>query len=158
MCSPMIAMAALAVASTAAEKKAQVDAGNAQVHAAEDQAQQQANQSYAQSTQQLGERAQQAQAQRARMSVAAGEAGVSGNSFHEAIADSLMRQSMDAAAIQKQAEFNSAAIDTNLRSATAGTKVNPAAAGLQIASAGVGGYYQGREIEEYRNRAKANAA
>lgn len=148
MCAPVAAMTALAVASSAASVYSQTQSANAQVDAANKQAQQAANQQAYATEAEMGERVKQARAEQAKMTVAAGEAGVGGLSFEAAITDSLLQQNLDLGAIQKQGQFNNAAIKTNLESATAGTRINKVAAGLQVATAGANGYITGKNIED----------
>ena len=152
MCDP-VSMSVLAIASAGAGAYSQHKAANAQVDAANEQAEAQAEEMTAQRDQQIGQRVEAARAERARMRVAAGEAGVSGASFEAQLRHSLGSVNQDVAVAKKQSSFNTRAINANLKSNTASTKgVNALSSGLQIASAGASGYSAGLDIKAKRKR------
>lgn len=86
-------------------------------------------------TVEIGRRARENRAQRARLRVAAGEAGVSGGSFEAAIRNSLARQARDEELIKLDARRGRRANTARYNSATSYIDgPNLALAGLQIAS------------------------
>jgi hypothetical protein len=138
MCEPVSlgTMGWLALGTTAAAGTAQAVSGYQQAQAAVDaadaQAEAQAEEYAATRDQQLGERVREARIQRSRMRVAAGEAGIGGQSFELQIQDSLGRQNQDAAVAKKQGGFTQRAI--NASNKNVGQGFNAISAGLQIAS------------------------
>lgn len=141
-------LAGLSIASTVASLGAQTIAANAQEDAITAQRRAQAEELQSRAETNLGERVKQARKERARLRVAAGEAGVGGASFEAAMRDSFAQQNQDAALIQKNLAFADRASASRARSAMASiNKPNALTAGLQIAGAGYSGYYQGKQIE-----------
>lgn len=150
MCEP-VSMTALAIASAGASAYGQLQGANAQVAAANEAAAAQAEEVEAQQSQQAGERIRAARREAARARVAAGEAGVAGNSFEAQLRQSFGAANQDIAVIAKQGGFTERSINTNLRSNTAGTRgITPLSTGLQIASAGASGYASGLQIRQAR--------
>lgn len=151
MCEPVTVLTTLSIASAAAGAIGQYQNASALVDASEEQAQNQAEEFAAQRDQQIGERVAQGRAERARLRVAAGEAGVSGNSFEAQIRQSLGDVNQDLAIAQKQSSFTGRSIQANLKSNTAGTRgVGGLNAGLQIAKGAVSGFETGLAIKQSR--------
>ena len=96
----------------------------------------------------MGERVKQGRAERARLRVAAGEAGVAGNSFDAAMMDAAFQQADDISAIGVDANYAQRASDARYRAGLASVR-NPGMleTGLQIASAGASGYAAGLQIK-----------
>jgi hypothetical protein len=153
MCEPTTIMAGLAVASTAMGVLGQNAAADAQLSGLETQRRNQAEELQTQADQNAGERVKQARRERARMRVAAGEAGAGGQSFEASLANSFGQQNHDLAAIARQSHFNDRASQASYASNVAGVnKPNALTAGLQIAGAGYGGYSQGLQMEANLSR------
>lgn len=94
-----------------------------------------------------GERVKQARAEQARLRVAGGEAGVTGNSFEALLMDSVLQADMDIGTIGKDAANQDAASEARFLSANASVK-NPSLLenGLQIAAAGAQGFSMGQSL------------
>ncbi len=99
----------------------------------------------------LGQRIRESRARRARARVAAGESGALGASFAASINQSLADENMDAALVSKKAAFTQRGITDRANTALSQIR-SPSAleAGLQIATAGIGGYQTGLGIEKLR--------
>lgn len=137
MCGPLAVPAITAAVGVAG----QYMSGSAQEAAATKQARVQSQEASAQSTQALGERMRAARAERARMTVAAGEAGVGGGSFRDALATQSLATGRDVATHKLQARNTGRSINASLASniAAAG-KPTLLSAGLQIGGAAATGY------------------
>ena len=151
MCDP-VSMTALAVASSAAGVYGQYQAANAQVDAANDAAAASAEELEAQQSKQAGDRVRAARREAARARVAAGEAGVAGQSFEAQLKQAFGDANQDIAVVAKQGSFTGRAINANLKSNTASAKsITPLSSALQIASSGVRGYTSGLQIKQARS-------
>lgn len=95
---------------------------NAQLEAAEDSSQLKANQTSDRLQQETSERVLEAQRNRSRMIVAAGESGIqlSSNSFEAEMSNSFAQQNKDLGIIQKNALNSGLAINAEANEATAG--------------------------------------
>lgn len=127
MCEPttIIALSALAVSAVG-----QVQQANAQEDALEASAQAQAEETGARVQQEVGERVAQGRRERARLAVAAGEAGVqaTSQSFEAQMQANFARQNRDIALAQANKNFKQRGIQTQADSMAANIK-----SGLQIA-------------------------
>lgn len=102
----------------------------------------------AQASQRMGERAREARRERGRMITAAGESGVSGQSFENALMDSFTQQNMDAGTMAMDARFGRRAAIAEGRSALSYSPgASPLDAGLQIAGGVMQGYTTGLQIK-----------
>lgn len=101
----------------------------------------------------IGERVKQGRAERARMLVAAGEAGVGGQSFAASMMDIAFQQDQDVAARGKDADYQQRASEAQYQSNLASIR-NPGFLEntLQIAKAGAGGYVTGLQIKKARGK------
>ena len=99
----------------------------------------------------MGERVKQGRAERARLRVAGGEAGITGNSFAASLMDAAFQQSDDVSAISKDADYAQRASEARFQSSLATVK-NPGFLEntLQIATASAGGYATGLQIKKAR--------
>jgi len=141
VCEVSTVMTALAIAGAGASTYSQIQAANTQAAALNAQRKAQAEELHAREQQQMGERVKQARKERARMLVAAGEAGVRGPSFEAQLMNSFSQQNQDLATIRKQGFFNNRASEASIGSAFASIrKPNVLSAGLQIADAGYTAY------------------
>ena len=140
-------MAVISMASTAASLAGQQMSANAQAESMEENAQLRANQEADAAGQRIGGRAKQARRERARARVAAGEAGVAGQSFEAMLQNSLAQQNQDAAVIAKNSKMAGRAAQSTARAKTAGSGVNPFAAAGSLASAGASGHSSGLQIK-----------
>lgn len=147
MCEPMT-MAALSIASTAAQTIGQRSAAKAQFGANAAQRQAQNEEIAAKAGQKAGERVKQSYAEQSRLLVAAGEAGVAGNSVSAVIGDAGAQADFDIADIGKNAEFEDRASQARFLSANASVQ-NPTflSTALNLASSGVSGYAMGKSLE-----------
>jgi len=102
----------------------------------------------AQANARAGERVKQSRAERARLRVAGGEAGIAGNSFEALLLDSVFQEDQDIATIGLDARFQDRASETRFLSANSRVN-NPGVLenGLQIAGAGVQGFAQGKAFQ-----------
>lgn len=101
----------------------------------------QADQQHAAASAKAGERAKQSRAERARLRVAAGESGVTGQSFEAQLMDSVFQEGQDQAMIERN--LDNAIEAGNAQTATAFSNVNNPSlleSGLQIASATAQGH------------------
>ena len=105
----------------------------------------------------MGERVKQGRAERARLRVAAGEAGVTGQSFEAQMMDASFQQDDDLAAIGKDTNYQQRASDARFKSAMASVS-NPGFLenSLQIATASAGGYATGLQIKNAKAVPGAN--
>jgi Fe-S cluster assembly iron-binding protein IscA len=110
---------------------------------------------HAKTSAEAGERVKQARAERARLRVAAGEAGVSGVSFEDQLYDSFLQEDFDLGALGRDSQFANRANQSNLESAYANNQ-GPSALelGLGIAAGGYSGYQSGLQIQDTKNRVK----
>ncbi len=147
MCEP-VTLATLAVASTAMSEVGKRQAAAAQFGANAAQRKAQNEEIAAKAGQKAGERVKQAQAEQARLLVAAGEAGVGGQSTALAIADPGVQADFDVADIGANAAFEDRASEARFLSANASVD-NPTAlsTGLALVTAGVSGYATGKSLE-----------
>ena len=99
----------------------------------------------------MGQRVKEGRAERARMRVAGGEAGITGNSFAVSLMDASFQQSEDVAAIGKDTEYAQRASEARFQSSLASIK-NPGMLenALQIATTGAGGYATGLQIKSLK--------
>tara|TARA_R110002072_G_scaffold151470_2_gene300787 strand:- start:1383 stop:1838 length:456 start_codon:yes stop_codon:yes gene_type:complete len=140
-------MAGMQVASTVAGIAGRNSAANAQLEGLADQRRTQAQEIQDQAEVRMGDRVRQYRRERARMRVAAGEAGVAGASFEASLAASLGNQNQDLAILNKEAQQKDRASQTQYSSAVARVqKPNLIQSALQIAGAGAGGYQQGLQV------------
>ena len=143
MCNPVIPMIIMAAAATA-QTVSSIQGANAQVDAADAAAAAQAEEFAMQRDEQIGDRIKEARAAQARMRVAAGEAGVAGNSFEAMLADSRGKVNHDLAIATKQSGLNARRINADLASVAASHRgIGGLNAGLQIAGAAASGYSAG---------------
>ncbi len=97
----------------------------------------------------MGERVKQGRAERARLKVAAGEAGIAGNSFAANMMDVAFQQADDVSAIGKDADYAQRASEARYQSLLAGINSPGALENtLQIAKAGASGYASGLQIQK----------
>lgn len=141
MCFPLLIPIAIAVVSAMAEKKSEADSAKRQQAALGVQRTQQAGEIQAQASTQAGERVKAARAERSRLAVAAGEAGVGGVSVGDQMFNTVINQSQDVATIGSEAAHADAASAARYQSGLAGAQ-GPTAleTGLSIASAGYTAY------------------
>lgn len=154
MCEPVTLISTgLAVASSAVGTIGAHSRAKAQRSALTQQRANQAEEIAAQADAQAGDRVKAARAERARIRVAAGEAGVGGNSVDAMMFDSFQQQDSDLAIIRKNEFFSQRGSEARYRSGMAAAQ-GPSAleAGLGIASAGFAGYQTGLQIKDVRNR------
>ena len=147
MCEP-VTIATLMVASAAAQEvgKRQVAKKQFAANAAQRSAQ---NEEIANAAStKAGERVKQARAEQSRLLVAAGEAGVGGNSVAAVIGDAGAQADFDVANIGQDAYFQDRASEARFLSANASVD-NPTAfsTGLNLVSAGISGYATGKSLE-----------
>lgn len=147
MCEP-VTVATLMVASQAAQEvgKRQIAARQFGANAAQRSAQ---NEEIANAAStKAGERVKQSRAEQARLLVAAGEAGVGGNSVSAVIGDAGAQADFDVANIGQDAYFQDRASEARFLSANASVD-NPTAfsTGLNLVTAGIGGYATGKSLE-----------
>lgn len=146
MCEP-VTLATLAVAATGAQIYGGREAAKGQFSANARQRAAQNEEIRAASNAKAGERVKQMRAEQARLRVAAGEAGVSGNSFFAQLQDAAFQSDMDIATIGKDAYFQDRASETRFLSANAqvnnpGLLTNVA----KLTAAGVSGYAAGANL------------
>lgn len=147
MCEPMT-MAAIMVAAEGVKQYGTREAAKTQFAANATQRERQNEEIRAASNAKAGERVKKLHAEQARLLVAAGEAGVGGNSFTAQLQDAAFQSDMDVAMIGKDAQFQDRASESRFLSANAQVD-NPSllqnVAGL--AMAGVSGYAAGAQLE-----------
>lgn len=142
-----IAMTAISVLSAGASAVGQRANTKAQFGANAAQREAQNEEINAKASVQAGERVKQARAEHARLRVAGGEAGVSGQSFEAQLMDSVLQADMDIGIIGKDASFADRASEARFLSANAQV-YNPSGleTGLQIAGAAAQGYSMGQSL------------
>lgn len=148
MCEPVsLTMMALSVAQAGAGIAGQRSAAKTQFRSNATQREVQNDQINDQASVKAGERVKQARAEQARLRVAGGEAGVTGNSFEAGLMDSVMQADMDLGIIGKDAANMDTASEARFLSANASVR-NPSLAenGLQIAGAAAKGYSLGQSL------------
>jgi len=136
-------MAGISAAAGVAGKIGAAKAGQAQADALGAQRQKQSDQIATAAGAKAGERTKAAQAERARLRVAAGEAGVAGQSFEAQLMDSAFQESHDVATISKDTELQQEASQARTDTALVSTmQPSPIASGLQILGGAVGAAYE----------------
>lgn len=148
MCEPVtLTMMALSVASAGAGIAGTRSAAKKQFASNARQREAQNDQITDQASVKAGERVKQARAEQARLRVAGGEAGVSGNSFEALLMDSVLQADMDLGIIGKDAANADAASEARFLGANASVR-NPSLLenGLQIAGAAASGYSLGKSL------------
>jgi hypothetical protein len=101
-----------------------------------------------QASQEAGSRVSEARAEASRRLVAAGEAGVGGNSADAAINDPLATANQDGGTLASNALYSG--VNTTLRAQSEALSIRRtggASAGLQIATSGAGGYFSGLQSQ-----------
>lgn len=155
MCGPL-ALAGTSMAISGIGMLGQYQSANKQLDALGDQRRNQAEEINASAEQQLGERVRQGRRERARMAVAAGEAGAGGQSFEMQLANSLGLQNQDAATIGLDTRFKDRASQNRYASAVNQVdRPNLLTAGLKIGAAGASGYSSGLQIKNAQAAAAA---
>ena len=150
MCDPVTATV-LAIATTGVSIYAQNEAADAQRDAINAQAESERREALESAEEELGQRVRAACEQRARMRVAAGEAGALGQSFAASINQSLQDQDNDAALVAKNVAFSQRAADDRRNTELSQVRhVSSVEAGLAIATAGVGGVRTGKRLRDVR--------
>lgn len=140
MCEPTT-VGLLMAGATAASVYGQYQAGKAQAEYLEQQYETQQEQLDAQASAEANEAARKARRERARIAVAAGEAGVSGNSFEAQLHNSMFQEQSQLALINYNQKQAKAASQDQLNSALAGIQMPTAlGAALQIGTSYVSGY------------------
>lgn len=150
MCGPAIpiAMAALAVASTANSIYQTNKAAKQQAEVMNDMADNEREEIQAAAQEEMGERVRLAREARARARVAAGESGAMGQSFAAMINQSIQDQDESAGLVAKNASLQKRAVDDRLKTSLSQIRtVSSTEAGLQLASSAVGGYNSGLSIK-----------
>lgn len=146
MCNPL-ALGIVMAAGAAAQSYSQYSAGKAQASYLKEQYEAQQDQLDAQASAEANEAARKARRERARIAVAAGEAGVSGNSFEAQLHNSLFQQQNQLALVNYNQTQAKAASQDQLNSALSGIQMPTAlGAALQIGTAFASGYAVGGEI------------
>lgn len=147
MCNPMLILAGLSIATTAVGAVQQQKAANAQTDALNQQAKAQAEELAAKRDADIGERMRAARQAAARRLVAAGEAGVGGQSTELSVLHEFGAANQDAAKVAKQAAFEDRANQAQFRSAQSQiSRPNALMTGLQIANAGAAGWAAGSSM------------
>lgn len=156
MCEPTTILMGLSIATAAAGAVAQADTAKQRQRSVNEQADARAEEINAQKTIEAGERVKQARAERARLRVAAGEAGIGGVSFEDQLFDSFLQEDLDLGNLAKDKEFQLRATEANRRSGLAQSQ-GPSAleTGLNIAGAGYAGYSAGLQIKDTRKRVES---
>lgn len=138
-------MLALSTAATAVRTYGTYQRGQARAKSVAQQRRYQAEEINASAEQEIGKRVRQARAERARMRVAAGEAGVSGRSVTEMLQNNKLKEELDSSTIRKQAGFEQRGSQSRASMASSRIKSpNLALAGLQIGGA----------VQDYRENSK----
>jgi hypothetical protein len=160
MCDP-ISMTVLAVTTAAAGVVAQVQSAKYQQQAIDAQLAEMNQQIDTRETAELNERLRIQRKEQARIKVAAGEAGLQIGSpgIESLLMDSLMQTQLSAerTSLNTDMDRNKAAAEANAASSRV-QGPTPLGAGLQIASAGLNGYAQGRSLKIARKAASERAA
>ena len=155
MCEPTTIMLGISLAASAAGAYGTREQAKGQLKANAEQRAQQNEEIRAAANAKAGERVKQMRAEQARIRVAAGEAGVGGNSFMAQLQDASFQADMDIATFGKDAFFQDRASATRFLSANASVR-NPSAleTGLNLAAAGAQGYAAGAALESNLNSLK----
>ena len=151
MCDTTAIMLGLSLATSAMGAVGQRQQTKAKFKASETQRRAQSEEIAASGGRKAGERAKQGRAERSRLRVAAGEAGVSGQSFEAQLMDSSFQEDTDIAAIGEDTGFAQRGSESRFQSALASvSNPNALTTALQIGSAGAQGYLSGLQIENAR--------
>ncbi len=147
MCEP-VTMAIMFGAASAAQAYGQRQVTKAQFGALATQRQAQNEEISGKAGREMGQRVKEGRAERSRLTVAGGEAGITGNSFAASLMDVAFQQDDDLGAIGQDARFAQRASEAKFQSALASVK-NPGAleTGLKIAVSAAGGYAAGLQIQ-----------
>jgi hypothetical protein len=151
MCVPVAVVAALSIAQAAYQGYSQMQQASQQRKALGTARAAQAEEIAAQASTRAGARVQQARAERAKLTVAAGEAGISGTSVHDLLTTSGLQQAQDVALIQKNAAFQDRASQADYEYGLS-RSAGPSALelGLGIGGAGLSGYESGKALQARR--------
>ena len=158
MCEPISLGTGLGIASSAAGAVGAYQQAQGQRAALEASARQRAAELSDQQEVELGERVRAGRRERARLRVAAGEAGLalSSGSFEAQIADSFSQQGQDAGNIRFRGRQSERSLRTGVNAQAASivgdSPLALAGAGLQIAGSGLSGYQQGLSIRKARRQ------
>lgn len=148
MCDPVTAMMTLQMGKQVIGDIGKRKTADAQMAGYDTQRRAQAEELGASRDQKMGDRIKQSRKERSRLLVAAGESGVSGQSFEATLMNNIGQANQDNAVINKQAGFEDRASAARHKSAYA-TVDRPS--GLQMAfnaaNAGAQGYTQGKQLE-----------
>lgn len=151
MCDP-VSMAVIAGASQALQIGQQATQARAQVKALEASTAAAQDEQAAATGQQMGERLRAARSEAARRVVAAGESGVAGASVAQELKTILGSGNQDLGILSVQDRFAQRAISAQARAQAASIdRPGLLGAGLQIASASLGGYSAGQGIQAHRS-------
>ena len=150
MCDP-VTMAAVMGTTKALQIYGQRQATKAQFGALANQRRAQNEEIAGKAGREQGERIKQGRAERSRLRVAGGEAGIAGNSFAASLMDVAFQQNEDVSAIGQDARFAQRASEAQFKSGLASVK-NPGFLEntLSIAAASAGGYATGLQIKTAR--------
>ncbi len=156
MCEPTTIMLGISLVAGAVSAVGQRRSAKGQMAAAATQRQVQGEEISAKAGREAGERVKQGRAERARLRVAGGEAGISGNSFAASLMDVAFQQNEDVTAVLQDAGFAQRGSEARFKSGLAGVK-NPGAieTTLNIAKAGAQGYATGLQIKTARAGGKS---
>ena len=148
-------MTTLAVVSTATQVIGEIQSAKQQTRAIDAQLAQQQQQIQSQQTAELNDRQRQARREQARIKVAAGQAGLNiSGSVTDLLNDSVMQNSLAAERTNINADNQQKAAVAEANSMYSRiSRPTILGAGLRIAQAGVGGYYQGKGIKLSRDAA-----
>jgi hypothetical protein len=151
MCAPVAAVAGLEIAAQLAQSAAASKQAAAQRRVLAVQRRAQAEEIRAAALNRGTQRARQGRAERARIQVAAGEAGIGGVSAADLLQSSLFNQSEDVALIAKDAFFQDRASDARYQSGLAQAQgPSPLELGLGIATSAYAGVSKARAAREGR--------
>jgi hypothetical protein len=150
MCAPA-ALLAISAATTAVSYSQQQKLASANRANAAEQRANQKEEIEAQRAARAGERVKQARAERARLRVAAGEAGIEGVSFEDQMFDIALQEDLDLGMLAKDAEFQQRASDARYRGIL-NQNAGPSALemGLGIGTAAYSGYSAGLQIKNQK--------
>lgn len=153
MCEPVSVMTGLAVGSSILGLAGQSEQARTTRRFASASATNRQEEIDARASAQAGERVKQARAERARLRVAAGEAGIAGVSFEDALFNTYLQEDLDVGQIGQQQFYDTRANDLQLQGIIAGNQ-GPSAleSGLTIAGAAFSGREAGLQIKDTRNR------
>ena len=159
MCDP-VTLAVTAMATTAASVVSQISAANAQNKAISQQVAQSYQQVNNQQAAEENDRMRAARKEQARIKVAAGESGLQlGGSIEQLLLDNQMSTGLanERSALNADNQRQSIQAEANKMHSQV-QKPTLLGAGLQIATAGLGGYAQGSSLQLARKAASASAA